>query len=217
LIGFAVYSTAFDELRNLILSGRLTQNQLTDLATKLDAVDRDFPTFSSTIASETLHTNQALMDTVGDDPWLRFKEAGLGFALNPRIMVTRAVEERDAYIKRSANFDQMNFAAAKKEADAISSEAEASPNTLIRYTVPNLSKTLLTHRDTLAHLRLLRAGTSFLATQEMPPLADPFGGKLLHKQESGKTKIWSVGRNGTNQNGAGNWEGKPDIVFEIPK
>jgi hypothetical protein len=57
----------------------------------------------------------------------------------------------------------------------------------------------------------------FLATGEMPNLADPFGDKLLYNQEGGKPKIWSIGSDGTNQNGVGNWQGRPDMVLEISR
>src|SRR5262249_17451349 len=41
LTGLVVYSTTFDELHDLVLSGKLTQAQLADLATKLETVDHD--------------------------------------------------------------------------------------------------------------------------------------------------------------------------------
>ena len=43
LIGDAVYVRTFDELRNLLLSGKLTSAQLAELEMKLAIVDHDFP------------------------------------------------------------------------------------------------------------------------------------------------------------------------------
>jgi hypothetical protein len=67
----------------------------------------------------------------------------------------------------------------------------------------------------LAHLRLLRAATAVLATGEMPAIADPFGENLRFKREGNESKIWSIGSDGVDQNGTGNWEGRPDVVIEL--
>lgn len=112
----------------------------------------------------------------------------------------------------------MTFGAARKEADAIVAEVRSLPAGMVPWVgMPDPSKVLLAHHDPLARLRLLRSGTTFLATGEVPTVADPFGDTLLSRRESGKVILWRVGNDGTNQNGRGSWEGGPDIVLEIPR
>lgn len=219
LIGIAMYTVAFDEVRNLILSGKLTQKQLADLAKKLETVDHDFPTFSSSFSNETLLTGLTMLEVSAGGKWSdRIKEGGMRFALHPRRMMTEAFEEKESYAQRAEKFDHMDFAAAKKDADAINAEAQASTNALVQMSMPDLSRILVVHREALARLRLLRAGTILLATGEMPTLADPFGDHLFYKQEGAKAKIWSIGRDGKNNNGAGTWNlGQPDMLFELSK
>jgi hypothetical protein len=224
LIGLAVYSVSFDGLRDLIQSGKLTPTQLADLAAKLEAVDHDFPTAASAFSNDALLSSLSLLEAAegGPSPFFegwreRLKEGGVRFVMYPRTMAMEAVEERHAYVERFEKLNQKDFAAAKKEADAISAEVESSNNVLVRLTTPAASKVIIAHHKTLAGLRLIRAGAVFLATGDMPALADPFGDKLFHKQDGGKPKIWSIGSDGTNQNGIGNWEGQPDMVLEISK
>jgi hypothetical protein len=99
-------------------------------------------------------------------------------------------------------------------------EAETSVNPMIRMSMPSLPKTLAKHREGLAKLRLLRAGTGFLSTGILPVLPDPFGKNLLHVERSGKLKIWSVGSDGKDQGGKGGWSTTPeqtDMVLEITR
>jgi hypothetical protein len=63
----------------------------------------------------------------------------------------------------------------------------------------------------LARLRLLRSAAAYRATGGVLELVDPLGGKLLHKNENGKLKLWSVGTDGKDDGGAGS-----DIVIEVP-
>ncbi len=220
LIGLVVYSTTFDELHDLVLSGKLTQAQLADLAKKLETVDHDFPALSSSLSAETLVFGMALSKASeeGLSGWFGVaRQGGWRFALNPGSSMLETLEEKEEYMHRAEKLDQMNFADARKEIDLISAKAHASSNPIIRMSEPSLLKSTIAHRETLAHLRLLRAGTTFLATGETPTLADPFGGNLFYKQEARKWKVWSIGSDGTNQNGMGNWGGRPDMVFEIPK
>jgi len=215
LIGFAVYEVTFTEFRNLIQSGNLTQKQLADLAKKLATVDHDFPTLSSALSNETLAFGLATLKISGGGMRERTQFGDWRFVISPQPTMLNAFQTRDALLKRMQDLDRMNFAAARKEADAISAEGEASPNTLVRMAMPGLSRTVAVHRETLAHLRLVRAGTEFLSAGKAPALADPFGDKLLYKKEGDKSRIWSIGRDGINQNGSGKWEAQPDIVLEI--
>jgi hypothetical protein len=145
------------------------------------------------------------------------REGGWPFALNPGTSMLETLEEKEEYIHRAEKLDEMSFANARKEIQSISARAATSPNAVIRMSEPGLLTSIIAHREALAHLRLLRAGTAFLATGEPPTIADPFGDNLFYKQEGRKWKVWSIGSDGMNQNGTGNWGGQPDMVFEVSK
>lgn len=215
LLGFTVYEVTFAEFRNLIQSGKLTQTQLADLARKLATVDHDFPSLNSALSNETLAFGLATLKISSEGMGSRAQFGDWRFTIYPQPTMLNAFQTRDALLKRMQTLDHMNFASARKEADAISAEGESSPNTLVRVAMPSMSKTIVAHREALARLRLVRAGTEFLSTGKMPALADPFGDKLFYKQEAGKSRLWSIGRDGINQNGNGKWEAQPDIVLEI--
>jgi hypothetical protein len=218
LVGLAVYSKAFDELQHALQSGKLTKNQLTDLAKTLMVVDHDFPAPGSSLLTETLGFEIAMSQGPGAQPteWFGLvRQRGLPFALNPGKVMLEMFEERERYAYRAEELDQMRFADARKEIDAISADVAASPNTMIRGATPDFFKIIVTNREALAHLRLLQAGTILLATGQMPTIADPFGENLLYKQEGKNWKIWSIGSDAANRNGAGRSAGRPGIVFEV--
>jgi hypothetical protein len=223
LAGISAYSLTLDGFKNLVLSGKLSRQQLETLAKELEIADRNFPTLGPAFTNEAALSGIAIDMPDGEpsiEDWLFLaKEGGWRYGLSPRQIALDAFEQRDSYAQRSHNIDKMSFDTATKEAKAITAEAEANGNPLVRVSVPSLPKALAVHRDALARLRLLRAATTFLATGEMPELADPFGKTLSHAQEAGKLRIWSNGRDGENQNGLGNWSqaAGQDIVLEIVK
>ena len=221
LIGDAVYEMAFDEVRKIILSGKLSRTELADLEKKLEIIDRDFPSLGTTLANETLASNVATME-LGFEPstwWTLAKNGGWRYGFSSERMTLAAFEKRESYVQRTRDIDQMDFTTAKKETEAISAEAESSENPMLRLVaLPSLPKVLMKERETRTRLQLLRASAGFLATGKVPQVADPFGTNLLHKQDGAKVKIWSVGSDGRNDNGTGGWAaGQPDFVLEIAR
>jgi hypothetical protein len=215
LIGLVVYSDSFDEFRRVILSGKLTKTQLADLGQKLETVDHDFPTLSSALFAETLGVGSTILQASEKGRLASLDLAqqwGWRFTLNPGPAFLEAMEEKETYLHRAEEIEALNFVEAKKRIEAASS-SDARP----LLPVPDLFKSLVSHREALAHLRLLRAATAFLATGKAPVMADPFGENLLFKQEGNQAKIWSIGSDGVDQNGVGNWGGHPDMVLEISK
>lgn len=212
LIGLVVYSTAFDELRHVILSGKLTTMQLTDLGRKLEIVDHEFPILSSALLVESLGVGSSMLQASEKGPleWFELrKQRGWRFALTPGPSMLADIEEKEAYLHRAEEIEQMNFTEAKKRLDRFSAEVTSS-----HLPEPDLLKSLVSQRETLAHLRLLRAATALIATGEMPAIADPFGESLLFKRDGNRLKIWSIGSDGIDHNGTGDWEGRPDMVIE---
>jgi len=73
-------------------------------------------------------------------------------------------------------------------------------------------------RETLARLRLVRMSAHYAATGEVPALEDPFGDKLRSAQTGAELRFWSIGGDGIDNGGAGEWKPKDgqDIVLKLP-
>jgi hypothetical protein len=222
LVGMAVYYTAFEAFGDLVLSGKLTQKQLADLAEKLATVERDFPTHSAALSNELLGIGRAvLLQSSGEEYaglQARAKQGGWRYAAFPQTTILEAFEQSEAFIQRFEKVDPTNYAAAKRELDAASLATQGSPNPIVRDFVPDMSRIMVARLEALATLRLVRAGTLLRATGKVPALADPFGTNLLFKQEGPNLKIWSIGPDGKDDNGSGEWGVfRPDMVLKIPR
>jgi len=106
--------------------------------------------------------------------------------------------------------------------NAIQAEGDASGNPIIRMIMPSWARSDQSHREALARLRLIRAAAGFLNKGSLAEMEDPLGTHLLQSQNSAKTRIWSVGRDGKDDGGLGGWPSSYaqwdwDIVFEIEK
>ena len=221
LIGDAAYLITFNELRSLVLSGKLTKAHLADLEKKLEAIDHDFPSIRPTLTNENLSAMDAALEPSSIGEWFALTaEGGWRYGLSTRAMTLAAFEERESYIQRTKNLEKTDFGAVKKEADAMETEASSSVNPLIRMSTPSITRSIAAHGEALTRLRLLRAATGFLVTGKVPTLPDPFGTNLLYDDTGTKLRIWSVGADGIDQKGPGVWSTAPrqlDIVIEIPK
>jgi hypothetical protein len=215
LVGLSAYSDTLDGLRNLILSGKLSRQELATLAKELEVADRNFPTLGPAFTNEAANIPE--FEPSIKDRLLIAQEGGWRYGLSTRQVTLDAFELADSHAQRSLNIDKLPFDAARKEAQAITAEAKSSANPLVRQSEPDRSKTLETHRDVHTRLRLLRAATIFLYNGDMPELGDPFGNNLSYAKEGGKLRIWSNGPDGESQNGQGDWgrSAAPDIVLEI--
>ena len=74
-------------------------------------------------------------------------------------------------------------------------------------------------RERLAQLRLLRIAAAFLASGDLPALEDPYGRTIQSSVTDTKLKLWSVGNDGVDDSGFGEWEARKgkDIVLEVER
>ncbi len=75
---------------------------------------------------------------------------------------------------------------------------------------------LETEREHLARLRLIRLAATWRATGQVPPVDDPFGDTLRWSVSAGTLRAWSVGSDGVDDGGSGDWTGGADLVLEVP-
>jgi hypothetical protein len=222
MVGFSMHEIVTEQLGRLVQSGKLTPSQLDELSKKLETVDREFPTLRSPLSNETMALGIYLVKAADGGPlsmeWREtVKIGGMRFAMASQSLMREAYEIEEGFLKRSVKLDELPFAAVRKETDAISAETRVSSNSVVQFITPNLLNMSVSRRKALTQLRLVRTGAAFVSTGTIPVLDDPFGDKLLHKQDGRTLKVWSIGTDGKNNNGTETKPGGPDIVFEISK
>jgi hypothetical protein len=222
--GVQIYSVALHGIRDVLLSGKLSKDDAADLASNLEILEREVPKLSPVLANELWSTGTILLSFSKRDltfnSWLEtVKTGGWRYALSPRRIKSDAFELRDAFLKRAQALDRLDYAEARKEAVAIQTEANSSKLDTVLYG-PDLLFLLESQRGVQARLRLLQAAAENCATGKKPTLPDPFGTTLVVVEEKNKIRIWSVGPDGVNDYGVGNWKNQfpnTDIVIEIEK
>jgi hypothetical protein len=227
MISIAIYGLALDELRDLILGGKLSRADLVEIDRELGILDGSFPQHGHSLMNEAMmagHTflksNDSLLDmdswSGGGPDWRYF----MWRAVFPKrlICADSYFIELD-YMKRFAEADGVSWAAS--DAVALQSQGEMAKlkNPISRMIVPGLFGANRAGRERRTHLRLLRAAAQYRATGEMPELADPFGVKLLSSTQGQKVKVWSVGKDHVDSGGKGEWKPSagPDIVLEFDR
>jgi hypothetical protein len=221
--GIFVYSSDFAELRHLILSGKLTKPQLQDLSSKLALIEHDFPELAPMFWSAAIEYGTQLIAVAdGKSPeqfgmeWERAAKSDWRFQVFPRKTMAESFKEVDSYTQRVLAMASSPYVDLHNETVNVGRDSHRSRNPLTQRLSPTFSSILISHHYALAHLRLLRAAAILLGTGQFPSIPDPFGDKLLHTTSAGKSKIWSVGTDGINQNGTGEWGFGEDVVLTIP-
>ena len=98
-------------------------------------------------------------------------------------------------------------------------EIQGLANPVARFMIPRL---LLGHRagrERRVQLTLLRVAAHYRATGEILDLDDPFGAKLITSKTGDHLKVWSVGRDGVDDGGLGDWRHTSgrDIVLDVDR
>jgi hypothetical protein len=231
-IGAAVYAVAADSIRELLLSGKLTAQDLEDLTARLETVEHDMPDQGAAFANDSLFIGHAMLrpSSQYSDPkaWLNLMGSGGWRYRSVSTMAENVIQTQLGYLERLQKLGPMDFASAMKEAEALEKNAAASKNPWVNQLGLHAISTVTARREALAKLRLLRAAALWSATGRVPKLADPFGTDLMAKEEDGKIIIWSAGSDGKDEGGKGAWDpGIPsdaersktgnDIVLQLPK
>lgn len=232
MISIAIYALVFDELRDLILSGKLGPDDLSQVGRELGLLDESFPKNSRILMNEAMAAGYGFMKLEGGlgeaisiqgggGGWAE----GMGTYLLWRIFFPQKLICADAYfteleyMKRYAAASERSWAEADAEGTKGQSEMGKLRNPIARIMVPGLTGGERAVRERLAQLRLLQAAAHYRATGLIPYLQDPFGEKLRTSMEGNKLKVWSVGKDGADGGGKGEWkvQAGPDIVLEVPR
>ena len=142
------------------------------------------------------------------------------YGFSVRLMSARTFESWDHWLGRAQEADRFAWPQAQQEFKRLRQEID---HTVFEGHHQDLTSPFLEDgsagRTLRAHLRLLRAAVHYRRTGEVLELDDPFGTKLLHREGGGRLRVWSVGIDGVDQHGKGNWDSRviEDIVLEVPR
>jgi hypothetical protein len=237
-LGYAVSMaglyTALDEIRDLMEGGKLGPADLQLLESGLDRLDGSFPEPGPALMNGALamgwelHRAPSLKAFV--DPIYSQMQAPRPaiptwrFAFSERLLIADWFGSQLDRSRRVAATDRrlwVGMNAAARQADREVAESKnglAQVFNLWDRNEPHFYVVVLS-RERRAHLRLLRAAVRFRATGEVSPLGDPFGAGLTHVVKDGRLKVWSVGRDGVDDGGSGEWRARAgkDIVLEVSR
>jgi hypothetical protein len=212
-VGAAACVAAFDELKSIVVSRRLSPEDLADLDRALEIADREWPDPRISMRNEMLVYRRALgsddLSWFGQISLLPLKAWRYGFSV--RRMAAAAVEEVETLNERAIKALDLPWNERRAFYEQMNRELMATSNMFVRF-APAPIRSASYQETVRAKLRLLRAAVGFLRTGTVPELDDPFGTRIRHSPG----KIWSVSKDGRDENGAGSWEADGrDIVLEI--
>jgi hypothetical protein len=224
MISIAIYGVAFEDLRDLILSGKLSHDDLVEVERELEILDRSFIKTGHSLMNEAMGAGFGFLKTASSNDGelllgLDTPSMILWFFVPKRLAYADAFESGLEILRRCADTDDRPWAETDKVGKEINAQAEQLRNPLSRIMIPGLASTSRAERERRAHLRLLRAAAHFRATGEIQELEDPLGTKLRTSKSGDHLKIWSVGRNGSDEGGSGTWKptAEKDIVLEVDR
>ena len=205
MVGTAILANAFTEIKDHLAAGKFDKAALEDLDRGLKVLEGSFPRYGQVIMNEALLFTGGLLDESAD---------GGGGPM--RLVYADGVEKMSYAMAATASTESLPWAEARKEIKRIETEAQDSWNPISRMTIPSLSTSGRVGRQRLAQLRLLREAVHWSLSGQLLDLEDPFGAKLSFQEKAGKLKIWSIGPDGVDDGGAGDWKSHlKDIPLEI--
>ena len=228
MISIAITGLALEELRDLILSGKLSKDDFQEIARELEILDGSFPRNGHSMMNEAVALGYEFLKTDGNVDMSSFTvgSAGVGWnyylwrAVFPkRLICADAYFTELDYLKQFAAADEKSWGTCQAVGSTTDLEIPKLRNPIARLTMVSLTGSNRAGREKRTHLRLLRAAAQYRATGRLPDLDDPFGVRLLSSEQGGKVKVWSVGRDQVDDGGKGEWKPNagPDIVLEFDR
>lgn len=223
MIAISIYGVALDELRDLVLSGSLAPGEWKEVARRLEIVDRSFPSHGVCLLNERLASGIEVEK--GGLSWEAMGKTSFGvgltgwrFGFSMDSMGVNAMDLLDQAMRAGAEAEGKDWAEAERVAADSNARVSGSGNPVAQMIIPGLLQSGRAVRERRAHVRLLRAAAMWKAGEPVPELEDPFGTKLLHSVTGGRLKVWSVGRDGVDSGGKGEWRPNGhDIVLEVER
>ena len=196
--GLSILGTGLTELKVQMLAGKLDAEALADVERALEVLERTLPDPAETLLNEAL-----LFAGLADE-----RTAGWG---PQKLLMGDAAERLIPWMERAGRAHALPWAAAQAEYRALAAEAADSMNPMAKIAAPSFEGPAKARRTRLAQIRLLRQWALRKSGKEVPAMEDPFGALL----KSEGAKLWSVGPDGADDGGSGDWKGAgKDLVLE---
>jgi len=211
MVGLAMVSIALDGVREVVSSEGADPEALEDLDRGLEALESAFPKHADCVRREQLGMG---MTFAGEGASALLP--GSAGMLPQKILFLDAFGRLQESFDRYAKVSEGSWTDCLTEGKRIEAEIQKSWNPVLKIVVPAQTSSERMVRERLAHLRLLRLATRYRRTGELLDLDDPFGAKLKSAKSGDGMKLWSVGADGVDNGGMGEWRPRSgsDIVLE---
>jgi hypothetical protein len=211
MIGTAMLYIFLDGARELAASEKADAESLADLEQGLAVLDGSFPKHAGCIRREQL---ELLMSLSGEGLGPAAGGSGVGFPT--KLFQLNFIDRLREAQEQMAQACERPWAESLATAKRVDADLQKSWNPVTRMFKPGAQSTERYVRERLAQLRLLRAAIRYRRTGERLELADPFGTTLKSAASGEGLKLWSIGADGVDDGGRGEWGPKkgPDIVVE---
>jgi hypothetical protein len=225
-----ILDMALDELRVLVLSDALTRDDLLEVGRALEVLDGGFRVvgplepvdvmelgfefLDSDDLSWALRVNARNRNFPGVRPWEGWK-----YGFSKKLMVAKAIEEAMGVATLASQAHKAPWPEFSRTWDELDKGLAESRNPVVREFVRRFTWVDVVARQVRARLRLLRVAAQFRATGEILDLEDPFGTRLLHQGSGSHLKVWSLGTEGVDKVGSGQWpyENGKLIVLDVDR
>jgi hypothetical protein len=229
-VGLNVLGMVHKELRTMLASPVVSRDDLLRIERELEVLEQNFPDMAVNHVNDSMRlgylflASGSVQEVMTHFGFTKLSLPTWRYGGSERIMMASAFEEFLASNRRLAAVQSKPWAEALQVQQREDRELKKSGNPLARQLCAPIglasdSQPRNFVRESLAHHRMMRTALRFRATGEILPLDDPLGGKLLTLREGDRLKIWSVGGNGVDDGGIGEWKpGKSnDIVLEVER
>ena len=229
-IPYGILDLSLDELRALVLSGALSRDDLLEVGRELEILDGSsrvvgplepldvmelgFEFLEAEDLSMALRMNSRNNNYIGVQPWEGWK-----YGFSNKLMVAKAIEEAMSYAKEASKAHSLPWKEFSRIWNDLNNRMAESRNPVVREFVTRWAWVDVLARQVRARLRLLRIAAQFRATGEILELEDPFGARLLHQGNGTHLKLWSLGKDGVDDPGSGQWkeEHGKNIVLDVDR
>jgi len=224
-ISESAWEESLSGLRDLLKSGPVEGPLLDQMDRALNTLDVSFPRFGGSLLNVAADEGDRLMN---EDPCIKVYDLvnvqRIPIKPDWRYFYSMKLLKADVFFRFEEYAAAVSECEEKPWPDALQ-KLRLLDTTLREHAnpadFPLISNKTLQYlgRDIRTRIRLLRVAVRYLATAQLLELEDGYGEKLRQKVVEGRFKAWSVGRNGVDHGGVGNWtptEGK-DMVLEVER
>ncbi len=207
MVGTGVLAIALQEAKDLLEAGILDAASQELLEGGLRNLLGEFPTSEDAMLRECLFMDSALQEAASGNVFSGFLYLGV------------ARRQRD-WIRRGVAAGRVSWAELQKTDAEIQGEIAKAWFPFAKLGAGSLVPVgAKTSRQGRVQASLLLAGVHFQRTGEVLDLADPFGSKLISSTAESALKIWSIGPDGVDNQGAGGWRmaDGADIVLDVKR